>query len=77
VLRSDSIGDSIREKIASGVESAIQKLTNLKSTLPAGIGKAVTIQTVQFADGGAGRLWLTIAAEVRLSADQLRGAVGQ
>ncbi len=72
VLRSDSVGDSIREKISSAVESAIQKLTNLKSMLPPGIGNAVSIETVQFADGGAGRLWLTIAAEVRLTADQLK-----
>jgi hypothetical protein len=77
VLRSDSVGDSIREKISSAVESAIQKLTNLKSTLPPTIGNALSIETVQFADGGAGRLWLTIAAEVRLSADQLRDVVGQ
>ncbi len=76
-LRSDSVGDSIRDKISSAVESAIQKLTNLKSALPSGIGNAVSIETVQFADGGAGRLWLTIGAEVRLSADQLRGVVGQ
>jgi len=77
VLRSDSVGDSIREKISSAVESAIQKLTNLKSTLPSGIGSAVSIETVQFADGGAGRLWLTIGAEVRLTPEQLRGLVGQ
>ena len=76
-LRSDSVADSIREKIGSAVESTIQKLTNLKSTLPAGIGNSVTIQTVQFADGGAGRLWLTLAAEVALSAEQLRSVVGQ
>jgi hypothetical protein len=77
VLRSDSVGDSIRDKILGAVESAVQKLTNLKSTLPPAIGSAVSIETVQFADGGAGRLWLTIGAEVRLSADQLRGVVGQ
>jgi hypothetical protein len=77
VLRSDSVGDSIREKISGAVESAVQKLTNLKSTLPPGIGNAVSIESVQFADGGAGRLWLTIGADVRLSADQLRGVVGQ
>jgi molybdate transport system substrate-binding protein len=77
VLRSDSVGDSIRDKIAESVESAIRKLTDLKSTLPAAMGKAVTIQSVQFADGGAGRLYLTIAADVRLPADQLLRAVGQ
>jgi hypothetical protein len=44
----------------------------LKSTLPAAIENVAAIQTVQFADGGAGRLWLTIAGEVRLSAEQFR-----
>jgi hypothetical protein len=77
VLRSDSVGDSIRDKISGAVESAVPKLINLKSTLPPAIGNAVSIESVQFADGGAGRLWLTIGAEVRLSADQLRGVVGQ
>lgn len=77
VLRSDSIGDSIRDKISGAVESAVQKLTNFKSTLPPAIGNAVSVETVQFADGGAGRLWLTIGAQVHLSADQLRSVVGQ
>jgi hypothetical protein len=77
VLRSDSVGDSLREKIAASVQSAVQKLTDLKSRLPAEIGNAVSIDSVQFADGGGGRLWLTIAGEARLSADQLRRAVGQ
>ncbi len=72
VLRSGSFGDSIREKIAASIESAIQKSANLKSTLPPQIENVVAIQTVQFADGGAGRLWLTISGEVRLSAEQLR-----
>jgi len=77
VLRSRSVGDSIRQDIADGVQSAIQKLTNLKSALPAEIGKAVTIQSVEFADGGSGRLWLNIAGEARLTADQLRGVTGR
>jgi hypothetical protein len=73
VLRSGSFGDSLREKIAGSVESAIQKSADLKSALPAKLDSAITIETVQFADGGAGRLWLTIAGEVRLTAEQLRG----
>jgi hypothetical protein len=77
VLRSGSVGDSIRGKIASSIESALQKLTTLNSTLPPPIGNAVTIDTIQFADGGGGRLWLTITGDVRLSAEQLRRAVGQ
>jgi hypothetical protein len=73
VLRSGSLGDSIRQDIADSIESAIQKSADLKSTLPAQIGNAAAIQTVQFADGGAGRLWLTIAGEARLSAEQIQG----
>jgi hypothetical protein len=73
VLRSGSVGDSIREKIAASVESSLQKSVNLKSTLPPALEKAISIETVRFADGGDGRLWLTIGGEVRLSAEQLRG----
>jgi hypothetical protein len=73
VLRSGDLGDSIREEIEDSLESAIQKSADLKLTLPGRIGDAATIRTVQFADGGSGRLWLTIAGEVRLSAEQLRG----
>ena len=74
LLRSGSLGDSIREKIAASVESAIQKSTNLKLALPAEMESVAAIQTVQFADGGAGRLWLAISGEVRLSAEQFRDA---
>ncbi|MGA2880508.1 MAG: hypothetical protein ABSG13_16290 [Bryobacteraceae bacterium] len=72
LLRSGSVGDSIRDQISDSIESAIQKSADLKSALPAELEKAVTIHTVQFADGGAGRLWLTVGGEVRLSAEQLR-----
>jgi len=65
LLRSGSLGDSIREKIAASV---------LKSALPAEMESVAAIQTVQFADGGAGRLWLAISGEVRLSAEQFRDA---
>ena len=72
LLRSGSLGDSIRQKIAASIESAIQKAANLKSALPAGIESAAAIQTVAFADGGAGRIWLTMEGELRLSAEQFR-----
>ena len=72
LLRSGSLGDSIRDKIAASIESAIQRSANLKSTLPAEVENAAAIQTVQFADGGSGRLWLTISGAVRLSVEQFR-----
>jgi len=72
LLRSGSLGDSIRKKIAASIESAIQKSANLKSTLLAEMENVAAIQTVQFADGGAGRLRLAITGEVRLSVEQFR-----
>jgi hypothetical protein len=77
LLRSGDVGDSIREEISDSIESAIQKVTDLKAALPAAIESAAAIKTVQFADGGAGRLWLKITAEVHLPEEQLRRAVGQ
>lgn len=72
VLRSGSLGDSIREKIRASIESAIQKSVNLKATLPAAIADVATMETVQFADGGTGGLWLNISGDVRLPAEQFQ-----
>jgi hypothetical protein len=72
-LRSGSFGDSIRQKIANSVESSIRKSADLKSALPAGVDSVATLRTVQFADGGSGRLWLTIDGELHLSPEQFQG----
>ena len=70
-LRSGSFGDSLREKIKTSIESAVQKSANLKS-LPAGMETAASLRNAQFSDGGSGRLWLTIEAELHLSAGEVR-----
>jgi hypothetical protein len=77
VLRSGAAGDSIRQDISDSIESAIQKAADLKTSLPPALQNAVTIQSVRFADGGSGRLWLAIAGEAHISAEELRYAVGQ
>ena len=76
-LRSGSFGDSIREKIKTSIESAIQKSANLKSTLPAGMDSVATLRSAQFADGGNGRLWLALEADLHVSAEELRGLARQ
>jgi len=70
ILQAGSFGDSIRQKIAASIESAIQRSTNLRSALPAGIGDGASVRSAVFADGGSGRLWVAIAGDVRLSPDQ-------
>jgi hypothetical protein len=77
MLRSGSAGDSIRQDISDSVESAVQKAADLKAALPAGMRDAVTVRGIQFADGGAGKLWLNISGEVKISPEELRREVGQ
>lgn len=77
MLRSGSLGDSLREKIAAHIQSAIQKSADLKSTLPPEIESAATLQSVVFADGGAGQLWIVAAGVVGISPDQFRALAKQ
>jgi hypothetical protein len=77
VLRSGSLGDSIRQKIAASIESAIEQAVNPKSTLPPQIQSAATLQTVQFEDGGAGRLHVLVAGEVHISPEQFQAIAKQ
>jgi hypothetical protein len=72
LLNSGQLGDSIREKIGTSVESAVRKSANLKSSLPPEVADVVSIKSVQFANGGGGRLWLAIAGEAALSTAQFQ-----
>jgi hypothetical protein len=71
-LHSGSFGDSIRQKIAANIESSVRKSADLKSVLPAGMDSVLTLRTVRFADGGSGRLWLTVEGDLHLSAEQFQ-----
>ena len=64
---------AIQDELLDRVLDAIQKSANLKSTLPPEIAGTAQIQTVQFADGGGGRLWLSLVGEVHIAPEQLRG----
>ncbi len=70
LLQNGSLGNLLKEKIAAAIQSNIQKAVNRKTTLPAALEGSAALQSAQFADGGAGRLWLTIAGEAHLSAEQ-------
>jgi len=76
-LRSGSFGDSIRQKIAAAIESSIRKSADLKPVLPEGIERVASLRAVRFTDGGAGRLWLTIDADLHLPAEQFQALARQ
>jgi hypothetical protein len=71
-LRSGSMGDSLRQKIAGSIENAIRKSANLQNAVPPQVESVASLESVRFADGGGGRLWLDLAGAVRLTPEQFR-----
>jgi hypothetical protein len=71
LLRTGSLGASVRDKIASSIQSAIRKALH-PSDVPPSILEAAAIQTAKFSDGGGGRLRFFLGGEARLSADQFQ-----
>ncbi len=72
LLRSGSLGDMLREKIRASMLTALQKGTNLISTLPLAIQGHATIHNVGFKDAGAGRLLVELDGEARLTKQQIQ-----
>jgi hypothetical protein len=72
LLRSGALGETIREKIQSAMLSALQKGTNLGTTLPPAVQSYVTIQDAKFKDAGDGRLLVVLDGGARISQEQLR-----
>jgi len=77
VMRSEAIGDKIREKAAESIESAIQRSANLKSVLPAEAEGILRLRSLRFVDGGTGRLWLTVDGDARFTPEQMQTISGK
>lgn len=76
VLRSPPVRDRLRERIGASVQSALQGGTNLKAILPPALARVASITGARFADGGSGRLSFELAAEIRMSAAEIRSQIG-
>jgi len=72
LLRSGSLGTTVKEKIANSIESSIRKGLDLKRTLPPAVAAATTLVRAQFASGAEGRFWFSLDGEVHISAVQLQ-----
>jgi hypothetical protein len=72
LLRSGSVGDALKEKIAASVRSSIQKAANFNNVLPPQIGSAVTMRSVAFTSGQEGRLCIDSTAEAKLPPENLK-----
>jgi hypothetical protein len=72
LLRSGSLGDAIKQKIAASIESAVRKSLDLKSSLPPAVESVASIQDVRFAGSPQGALWISLGGEVRLTEAQFQ-----
>jgi hypothetical protein len=72
LLRSEALGDMLREKIRKAVLSALQKGTDLSVTLPPATQGYVKIKNAQFKDEGAGRLQVILDGEIQFTNEQIQ-----
>jgi hypothetical protein len=77
LLRAGSLGDSVREKIAGSIQSALEKALDPKTILPPAAATAVVLRRAQFIEGSEGQLLLSLEAEIRISPDQLQSLARQ
>ncbi len=78
MLRSGSLGETLRQKIRTSLESALEKgAANLNATLPPAMQSFASIHRVGFADAGGGRLAVTLAGEIRVPAGKVGLMLGE
>jgi hypothetical protein len=79
-LRSGSLGEDLRDKVAQSVLSAIQASSDFKITLPPALQDSALLQSARFQDAGVGTLILRLDGQVEISnahADLLAGQLNQ
>jgi hypothetical protein len=69
-LRSGDLGVKLREQIAASLLSALQKATDLRSTLPPAAQESATLQKAQFQDAGADQLNFVLDGQLQFSDEQ-------
>ena len=69
LLRSGSLGETVRDKIAESILSTVLRGSDYKAVLPAGVQGNVTLRRLLFEGSGPGKLNAVQDGEVQLSAD--------
>lgn len=79
-LRSGSLGEDLREKVAQSVLSAARAGSDFKITLPPALQNSARIQSAKFQDLGVGGLSVVLDGQIEISneqADQLASQLNQ
>ncbi len=69
LLRSGSLGESVRDKIAESISSVVLRGSDYKTILPFAAPGDVTLRRVEFESNGPGQVSAVSDGELRLSAD--------
>ena len=71
LLRSSTLGETLRDKISDSVLSALRQGGDFKAALPAGARSYATLRRVQFQETGLGHLITVLDGEIRVSNENL------
>jgi len=71
MLRSGSLGEELRDKIAEAVLSAVRQGGDFKATLPPAAQGNATLRRAQFQGTGSGRLVVALQGEIRVSNERV------
>ena len=71
LLRSDALGNALRDRISDSVLSALQQGADFKAALPAGTRTYATLQRAKFQGTGLGKLLGVFDGEIRVSNENL------
>ncbi len=69
-LRSGSLGDDLRDKVAGVLLSAARTASDFKISLPPAVRNSATIHTVKFQDYGVGGIAVVLGGQMQISNEQ-------
>jgi hypothetical protein len=70
MLRSGSLGETLRDEITELVLTALREGADFRELLPLAARQSATLQTAHFQSTGSGRLFLTLEGTFELSSDE-------
>jgi hypothetical protein len=71
LLRSGSLDDTLRDKVADSILSAVRQGEDFKTTLPAAAQGSTTLHHAGFQGTGSGRLMVVLEGEIRVSDEKV------
>jgi hypothetical protein len=76
-LRSGSLGEDLRDRVAQSVQSAARAASDFKVTLPPAVQNSAVIQSAKFQDVGAGDLTMVLDGRIEISSEQAEQLASQ